>query len=411
MKPTKPAAKWPRDVTVGNASVRVYRNTEPTNASGISYVIAWKSPTGRQRKKFADEDAALLEARIKAGQLNAGRIEGASMSQGDRDELLALRKLAGDVPPMAAMAEWAKARELTVGNVLIAAKAWASKQGKVEVRVTVADVVKEFLAVKTAAGKNVASDHKHTFHRITTDLGTFSIGSVSARQLDAWLAGTENPVSRNTHRKRLVAVWRWAQRKGYLPRDARTEAEMTDRAHEPAPVIGIIDVKTWAALLAYFRAKFPQYLAPLVVAGFCGLRRAEVHAQTWEDISTERKNLRVTQGKRGTPARRMVPLSAAAVAWLNVCDGEHTAEICYDYAMDRIRLLARVAVNEHGKPMFPPLPENCFRHAYISHAVAGTGDIPRVSLDAGNSPKEINRHYRELVSEDDGRAWFALLPA
>jgi len=218
-------------------------------------------------------------------------------------------------------------------------------------------------------------------------------------------------VSRNTHRKRLVAVWRWAQRKGYLPRDARTEAEMTDRAHEPAPVIGIIDVTTWAALLAYVRAKFPQYLAPLVVAGFCGLRRGEVHAQTWEDISIERKNLRVTQGKRGTPARRMVPLCDAAVAWLNVCAGEHTAEICYDYAMDRIRLLAREAVNEDGTPKFPALPENCFRHSYISHAVAGTGDIPRVSLDAGNSPKEINRHYRELVSEDDGRAWFAVVPS
>ena len=411
MKPTKPAAKWPRDVTVGNASVRVYRNTEPTNASGISYVIAWKSPTGRQRKKFADEDAALLEARIKAGQLNAGRIEGASMSQGDRDELVALRKLAGDVPPMAAMAEWAAARDLTVGNVLIAAKAWAAKQGKVEQRVDVAAVVKEFLKVKTAAGKNVASDHKHTFQRIVTDLGAFSIGSVSARQLDAWLAQKENPVSRNTHRKRLVAVWRWAQRKGYLPRDARTEAEMTDRAHEPAPVIGIIDVKTWAALLAYFRAKFPQHLAALVVAGFCGLRRAEVHAQVWEDVSIDRKNLRVTQGKRGTPARRMVPLSDAAVAWLKVCEGEHAAEICYDYAMDRIRKIASEALNEDKTPRFPRLPENCFRHAYISHAVAGTGDIPRVSLDAGNSPKEINRHYRELVTEADGKAWFAVMPA
>jgi hypothetical protein len=134
------------------------------------------------------------------------------------------------------MEEWAKARQLTAGNVLVAAKAWAARNGKVEKRVKVADVVKEFLKVKTAAGKNVASDHKHTFGRIVADLGEFSIDTVSARQLDAWLAQADNPVSRNTHRKRLVAVWRWAQRKSYLPRDARTEAEMTERAHEPAPV-------------------------------------------------------------------------------------------------------------------------------------------------------------------------------
>lgn len=408
---------YPKEISVGSASAKVYRVRKPyklgdgTTVERFLYRITWYDGPVRREAAFADEADALKEAKVKASQIAAGRTAGASMSQGDRDELVALRKLAGDVPPMAAMAEWAQARELTVGNVLIAAKAWAAKQGKVEQRVDVAAVVKEFLKVKTAAGKNVASDHKHTFFRITTDLGAFSIGSVSARQLDAWLAQKENPVSRNTHRKRLVAVWRWAQRKGYLPRDARTEAEMTDRAHEPAPVIGIIDVKTWAALLAFFRAKFPQYLAPLVVAGFCGLRRAEVHAQVWEDVSIDRKNLRVTQGKRGTPARRMVPLSDAAVAWLKVCEGEHAAEICYDYAMDRIRKIASEALNEDKTPRFPRLPENCFRHAYISHAVAGTGDIPRVSLDAGNSPKEINRHYRELVTEADGKAWFAVMPA
>ena len=411
MKPTKPAAKWPRDVTVGNASVRVYRNTEPTNASGITYVIAWRSPTGRQRKKFADVDAALLEARIKAGQLNAGRIEGADMSRADRDELVAARRITGATPLLAALNEWAAARDLTVGNVLLAARAWSAKQGRVETRVDVAAVVKEFLKVKTAAGRNVARDHKTTFERITTDLGAFAIGSVSARQLDAWLGGTENPVSRNTYRKRLVAVWRWAQRKGYLPRDARTEAEMTDRAHEPAPVVGIIDVATWAALLTYFRAKYPQHLAALVVAGFCGLRRGEVHAQTWEDISIERMNLRVTAGKRGTPARRMVPLSDAAVAWLAVCAGDHTAEICFDCALDRIRKTVREALNDDGKAMFEPIPDNGFRHSYISHACAATGDVPRVSLDSGNSPKEINRHYRALVTEADGKAWFAVMPA
>lgn len=408
---------YPKEITVGSASAKVYRVRKPyklgdgTTVERFLYRITWYDGPVRREAAFADESAALKEARVKASQIASGRTAGAGMSRADRDELLALRKLAGEVPPMAALAEWAQARDLTVGNVLLAAKAWAAKQGKVEQRVNVADVVAEFLKVKTAAGKNVASDHKHTFHRITTDLGAFSIGSVSARQLDAWLAQKENPVSRNTHRKRLVAVWRWAQRKGYLPRDARTEAEMTDRAHEPAPTIGIIDAETWAGLLTYFRDKFPEYLAPLVVAGFCGLRRGEIHAQTWEDISLDRKNLRVTAAKRGTPARRMVPLCAAAVAWLDLCEGEHKAEICYDLAMDRVRLLAREALNDDGKPKFPALPENCFRHSYISHAVAGTGDIPRVSLDAGNSPKEINRHYRELVTEADGKAWFAAMPA
>ncbi len=224
---------------------------------------------------------------------------------------------------------------------------------------------------------------------------------MSARQLDIWLAKSENPVSRNTRRKRVVSVWRWAQRKGFLPREAHTEAEMTERAHEPVPEIGIVGVATWRTLLEHFRANDAKLLPALVLAGFCGMRRAEIHGQTWEDISLERKNLRVTAVKRGTPARRMVPLCDAAVEWLMLCK-DRKGSVCDGLAMDAIR---KAAIEKKHK-----LPDNCFRHSYISHAVAATGDIPRVSLNAGNSPKEINRHYRELVSEEEGKAWFESAP-
>jgi integrase len=333
------------------------------------------------------------------------------MGRADRDELVAARKLASGVPLVAAMEEWALARQMTTGHVLAAAKMWATKLGKVEKRLTVTEVVTQFIKAKKAAGKQVEKDQKSTLARIKLDLGHFSIDAVSVRQLQQWLSNWSHPLTRNTIRKRIVAIWRWAARQSYLPRDAKTEAELTDAAHAPASVIGIIDVSTWSRLLAYFRAEHPEFLAPLVVAGFCGLRRGEVHAQTWEDISTERRNLRVTGAKRGTPARRMVPLCEAAVAWLNVCAGDHKAEVCFDYAMDRVRALAREAVNEDKTPMFPALPDNVFRHSYISHACAGTGNIPRVSLDAGNSPGQVNRYYRELVTEADGKAWFAVLPA
>ena len=409
MNTKKQAGRWPKTITAGHASVKLYRNAHPRTASGWIFVLAWNTPTGRHREKFADEGAAMNEARTKAAQLNAGRVEGANMSTGDRDELQAARRLASGTPLLSALEEWAKARQLTTGNVLAAAKAWAARNGKVEKRVKVADVVKQFLKAKTAAGKNVAHDHAFTFKRIVADLGEFSIDTVSARQLDTWLAQSENPVSRNTRRKRIVAVWRWAQKKGYLPRDARTEAEMTDRAHEPAPVIGIINVATWRGLLQHFRGKQPDLLAPLVIAGFCGLRRAEIHAQTWEDISLERKNLRVTSAKRGTAARRLVPLCDAALEWLMLCQNRKGA-VCDGLAMDRIRLLAREARHEDKTAIFPAIPDNAFRHSFISHKVAATGDINRVSLDAGNSPKEINRHYRELVSEAEGAEWFDSAP-
>lgn len=404
--------RWPRVITNGNARVKIYRNAEPTNASGVAYILAWTGANGRTRKKFAHESDAMAEARIKCSQINTGRIEGADMTRGDRDELQAARALTQGMPLLAALEEWAKARQLTTGNVIAACEAWASRTGTAHKRVTVATAVKEFLKAKTAAGKNVAIDHADSFKRMKADLGELFIDSVSSRQLDTWLSRWEHPVTRNTNRKRIVSVWRWSQRKGYLPRDARTEAEMTDAAHEPPPVIGIIAVKTWAILLNHFRTKHPKLLPALVLAGFCGLRRSEVHGQKWEDISFERKNLRVSIAKRGTPARRMVPLCDASIAWLSLCKDrkgfvcpffEYKGTVKPSLAIDGIRRIAKDAE-------LPELPENCFRHSYISYAVAATGDIPRGSLDAGNSPKEINRHYRELVTEVDGKAWFQVVP-
>jgi hypothetical protein len=33
-----------------------------------------------------------------------------------------------------------------------------------------------------------------------------------------------------------------------------------------------------------------------------------------------------------------------------------------------------------------------------------------VSLDAGNSPNMIFKHYRELVKEEDAKQWFSVNP-
>lgn len=407
------SGKWPQVVTAGSASVKIYEVAHPTNKSGRAYVLAWHGTAGRRIKKFADPRAAISEARLKAVQLASGRIEGADMTVGDRDELRAARALTKDVPVLSALQDWVRARELTGGNLIAACEAWAARNGTAHKRITIEAAVREFLKSKTAAGKNVAFNHAATFEQIVADLGTLYIDAVPAKQLDAWLAKWDNPVTRNTKRKRVVSLWRWAQRKGYLPRDARTEAEMTDAAHEPAPVIGIISVKVWKSLLEHFASKHQEYLPALVLAGYCGLRRSEIHAQRWEDISLERKNLRVTHAKRGTPARRMVPLCEAAVAWLQKHE-KTKGYVCppYQYgdpsspclAVDAIRRLAR-------EEKLAVLPDNCFRHSYISHRVAAIGDIARVSLDAGNSPKEINRHYRELVSEEEGKAWFNFGPS
>jgi hypothetical protein len=53
---------------------------------------------------------------------------------------------------------------------------------------------------------------------------------------------------------------------------------------------------------------------------------------------------------------------------------------------------------------------NALRHSFISYRVAETQDVAKVSLEAGNSPQMIFKHYRELVRPAVAKTWFGLIP-
>lgn len=343
------------------------------------------------------------EARLRAAQLAAGRIEGMEMGRSDRDELQAARSLAGDIPIVAAMQEWRQARELTNGNIIPAAEAWAARSGSTFEPIDAKTAVERFTASKKSSGVDVTASYNKIFPAFVEALGDRILHTMSSRELTAWMEKRyPHPVSRNTARRRLITLWRWARKQGYLQRDAMTEAEQTEAAREEAGVIGIINHTTFAALLRFIRDNHPEYLAALVIAGFCGLRRAEVHHQLWSDINLERKFLRVTKAKRNTPAHRLVAIYPAAIEWLLLCK-DRKDRVCANLSLDRVRELGRHAKFD--------LPDNCFRHSFISHRVAKTGNVAETALEAGNSPDIIFRHYRELFTKEEGAAWFEISPA
>ncbi len=394
------AHSWPRTITAGHARVKLYRNAHHAG-SGWIYVLAWNTPSGRKREKFADEADALGAARTKAAQLNAGRVEGASMSTGDRDELQAAREKARalGLPLIAALDQYAKAHAICEGHVISACEAWAARNITKHERMKVADVVTAFLAAKKRAGIKTEHNHGHIFEDIRRDFGSLFIDSISAPQIGAWLAKWDSASTRNTFRKHTVGLWRWAQKQGYLPRELKTEAEQTDRAKEGPLKKGIITADTLQKLLEHFREHHPEYLAPLVLSAFCGLRRGEVHEQLWEHIDLPSRRLQVTKAKEGTPAERIVPISRAGVAWLMLCEGR-AGRVCSNLAVDRLREIGRTA--GFG------LPENCFRHSWITYRCAVTQNVPQTAEEAGNSPAIIRRHYKRLMTKAPARVWFEI---
>ncbi|MSU48814.1 MAG: hypothetical protein EXS37_06970 [Opitutus sp.] len=413
-------SEWPRIVKSGHASVKIYRNVQHERKKGgpyVVYVLTWRTPTGRQRQKFKDVKTAISEARLKADHLAEGRVESARMTTGDCDELAAARELAGDVPLLSALREWKKIQALSKGQGIAAAELWAQHNQSSLKRIKVGDAIDLFIKGKERAGKQ----GERTYRSKLKPLGVFFpdryLDALTSDELTAYLEKYQDGVTRNDFRKRAVALFRWAQKSGYMPRGIQLEIEHTERADEKPTEIGTITPDTYAKLLDYFRVKHPQHLAALVLAGFCGIRADEIHGkhhdrskrQIWEDINLEKKYLNVTVAKKNTPSWRLVTLCDAAVEWLMLC-GERKGPVCEIGAMAKIRALAHDAKTSDKKARFQKLPENCFRHSAISYRIAVTGDKAATATWAGNSVAEIDRRYRRPMTKEAGEAWFSFRP-
>jgi hypothetical protein len=57
-----------------------------------------------------------------------------------------------------------------------------------------------------------------------------------------------------------------------------------------------------------------------------------------------------------------------------------------------------------------PWKHNALRHSFISYRVATVKNVAQVALEAGNSPEMIFEHYRELVTAEAAKGWFAVTP-
>ncbi len=413
---------YPILVKIGSTTVRIYRSERPADharkrAARVVFQVAWHDAGGVRRvRQFADIAAAKETARVKAEALAGGRSEAAaSLSMDDIALLSELRRLAGKTPPLAAIEEWSKAKELCGEHLLTAAQAWSSARRATK-SATVAEAIDGFMTAKRRAGVSMKS-YEAFLPALAGEIGDAPISTVVSATLEDWLherygdeeTETANPATFNTGRKRFVALWRWSRDKGYIADTVKTQADLMQPMRQGSQRIGILTVENFARLLALVSAEHPDHLAVAVMAGFTGLRRSELHAQSWEDVDLKRGLLRVTAAKKGTVAYRLVHLCPSAVEWLAGCHRQEKdtvrgiTPISPPWGVDRLRTFARKAELE--------CPENGFRHSFVSYRCAATGNVAETSQEAGNSAAVVFKHYRELVAKDDGAAWFALTPA
>ena len=280
---------------------------------------------------------------------------------------------------------------------------------------TVEEAKVEFLKAKTADKVS-----KIYIEDLTWRLNAFAekfnvqISSITATDLNAFLRGLScGSRSRNNYRLAIATLIKFCEQVGYLHAGSIDTAAVK-KAKETDEEIEIFSAQEMSKLL--LAAKTPlkmgvnhRYtegngmLPLLLLGGFAGLRTAEVERQRWEDINLERGFIRVTGAKGNTAMKRLVPISDSLKAWLMTCRKDKGPVLDIKWIHEAVkRLSTRAGV---------PWKHNALRHSFISYRCAETQDIAKTSFEAGNSPKMIHRHYRELVTPEQAAEWFAITPA
>lgn len=406
---------FPQTIRVGSVQTKVYRVVRKDGREIFS--AAWHVGGVRRQRHFPNLAAAQAEARYHAEQLAAGKVEAsATTSVEDGATLAEARRICGTVPVIAALQEWSRARKLCGGTIMPAAEAWAASKNSLPEPIGLQRAIDSFIKAKDAAGNQGERTYRSKLQPLVTRFGDQTpVDEITTSQLEDYLGQFSDGVTRNDMRKRATTLWRWLKHRGHLPENSPLAIERTLRAKEKPTEIGIISPEHYAFALEYVRARHPEHLAALVLAGMCGLRSDEIHGkrddrerrQLWEDIRLEEKYVRVTVAKTNTPAWRHVPLCDSARKWLLVCP-ERRGPVCEPGAMEKVRLILREATDPSGRRLVPNLPDNCFRHSFISYRIAVTGDKARTAIEAGNSVKEIDRRYRVPVTHVEGLAWFGI---
>jgi integrase len=213
-----------------------------------------------------------------------------------------------------------------------------------------------------------------------------------------------------------VTLFRYAQSKGYFPLERKTPAELVKKPTAEKPRKEIYQPNEMQNMLDTADAETLPFIA---LTGLGGVRAEEIvpedpeePALKWGDLDWDEKNaenpekwnpqIYVSQDVAKTGEGRYIPI------------GHRLAELLNPWrkAKGRIVVNSKVRTYHLSKKIAEasgvPWKKNALRHSYGTYRVAITNDVPRVSLEMGNSVAMVMKHYRKPAKEETGKEWFGI---
>ena len=394
--------RFPIVIKRGSCSVKIYRDRKPT---GTYYRVCYHLGGKRLRLNFADLEKAKDEAEAKAAQLSRGDVDAMQIS--GKDRLIYGRALEAvkdyDVPLDAVALEYSEARKhLDSVSVVDAARFYARHHGKGIKRKPVAEAVKEMIAAKKLGGVSEVY-----LNDLQYRLGVFGerfhcdLVSLAPEDVQSFFDSvTLSPRSFNNFLSMLRTFFRFAQERRWLSKETNLLESVKRRKDKRTPV----EILTPAEMTALLEHATPEIAPCLALGAFAGLRSEEILRLEWKDVTKRPGFIEVAADKAKTATRRLVPITDNLALWLALSPS-HEGPLWKDTKAMFFKTRLQVA----GKAKVT-WKQNVLRHSAISYRLAELQNINQVALEAGNSPKMIHQHYRELATPEQAKSWFSITP-
>jgi integrase len=361
-----------------------------------SWQVVWRLDKKACKKRFSAEKAAREFAQQKADDLARGLTRTITAQ-----ERAAIDRAVSHIKPFnkpleLACAEYAQALKELDGVPLAEAVRYYVDHHKQVVTKKPAEVLPEFLAAKASDGlsKPWIKLLKHNLDDFT-ELFSQNLPSITAPMINRWLSSLKvGPKARNNARECLAAFVTYCKAHGYLPRKWDVMEDVTALTVRRGAV-QIYSVEEMRSIVS--KAK-PHLLILIGLQAFAGLRHSEVVACQWQDVNLEDGHI-VIRDKTKT-GRRIAPAPPNLKALLEPWRKDSGPVYRLKSSTVQIARAARDAGVKHIR--------NAYRHSFISYRLAMIEDKARVALEAGNSPRVIEKHYLKLVTRAQAEKWFSI---
>lgn len=238
------------------------------------------------------------------------------------------------------------------------------------------------------------------------------VADIHAKDINRWLQDMKQTSGRtkNNYRSALATLLSFARQEGYLPRGTQTEAEFSKRYDGKGGEIGIYTPEKLKTLLFNIE---PRLLPAVAIGAFAGLRTAEIVRLEWPEIRFGQNVIEIKAAKSKTASRRLAPLLPALAEWLAPFrkeKGRVLVGVLDEFAIaTQFKKAVDAIVDKKGQPLVK-IVHNGLRHSFITYRMAILKNAAEVALEAGNSPRMIFEHYRELATGQEAKGWFACKP-